>query len=86
MIGVLLRAALARYLATTSESCPLILDDPAAYADATRTTAILEVLHNISAERQVVVFSHNPQVLAWTHQALTSPQDKVIQLTESIPT
>jgi DNA repair protein SbcC/Rad50 len=85
-VYLLLRAALARYLATTGESCPLILDDPAAYADTMRTTAILEVLHTISAERQVVVFSHNPQVLAWTQQALTSPRDKVIQLTESIPT
>jgi hypothetical protein len=85
-VYLLLRAALARYLATTGEPCPLILDDPTAYADVTRTRAILEVLHNISTERHVIVFSHDPQVLAWAKQALTTPQDKVIELAESVPT
>lgn len=84
-VYLLLRAALARHLATTGESCPLILDDPAAYADAIRTTAILEVLLNISTERQVVVFSHSPQVLTWAQQNLASPRDKVIELAGSIP-
>ena len=79
-VYLLLRAALAQYLVTTSESCPLILDDPTAYADAARTTAVLQVLHRISVERQVVVFSHDAHVLQWAQHALVSPRDKVIEL------
>jgi exonuclease SbcC len=83
-VYLLLRAALAQYLATSGEPCPLILDDPTAYADAARTNAILEVLHNISADRQVVVFSHDPQVLAWAQHALSNPRDKIVELAGSL--
>ncbi|MGE5292701.1 MAG: AAA family ATPase [Micromonosporaceae bacterium] len=79
-VYLILRAALAQYLATTGEPCPLILDDPTAYADAARTKAVLDVLHSISADRQVVVFSHDPQVLAWAQQALSNPGDRVVEL------
>lgn len=84
-VYLLLRAALAQYLVTTSEPCPLILDDPTAYADAARTTAVLQVLHTISAERQVIVFSHDTEVLAWAQQSLVCPRDKVIQLVDLTP-
>lgn len=79
-VYLLLRAALAQYLVTTGEPCPLILDDPTAYADDSRTTAVLQVLHHVSAERQVIVFSHDTQVLAWARDALNSPRDKIIEL------
>ena len=84
-VYLLLRAALAQYLVTTSETCPLILDDPTAHADTTRTPAVLEVLHTISAERQVVLFTHDTQVLAWAHGALAGRRDKVIELAGRIP-
>jgi exonuclease SbcC len=84
-VYLLLRAALAQYLVTTNEPCPLILDDPTAYADADRTTAVLQVLHNISVERQVIVFSHDTQVLAWAQHALVGPRDKVIELVDLTP-
>ena len=80
-VYLLLRAALAEYLATTSEPCPLILDDPTAYADDPRTIAMLEVLHTISTERQVIVFSHDTQALEWARQALRNPRDKIVELT-----
>jgi recombinational DNA repair ATPase RecF len=79
-VYLLLRAALAQYLATTNETCPLILDDPTAYADDSRTTAVLQVLHHVSAERQVVVFSHDTNVLAWARGALNESRDKIIEL------
>ena len=75
-----LRAALAQYLATTGEPCPLILDDPTAYADDSRTTAVLRVLHHVSAERQVIIFSHDTQVLTWARDALNGSRDKIIEL------
>jgi exonuclease SbcC len=57
------------------------LDDPTAYADDARTIAMLEVLHTISTERQVVVFSHDTQALEWARQALRNPRDKIVELT-----
>jgi recombinational DNA repair ATPase RecF len=84
-VYLLLRAALAQYLATTGEPCPLILDDPTAYADAARTKAVLDALHDISADRQVIVFSHDPQVLTWAQQALGDPRDSVVQLAGTLP-
>jgi len=84
-VYLLLRAALAQYLVTTGEPCPLILDDPTAYADKHRAPAVLEVLHHVSAERQVIVFSHDAQVLAWAQNALNGPRDRVIQLAEIAP-
>ena len=84
-VYLLLRAALAQYLATTGEPCPLILDDPTAYADDSRTTAVLQVLHHVSGERQVIIFSHDTQVLAWARDALTGQRDKIIELTTMTP-
>ena len=84
-VYLLLRAALAQYLATTSEPCPLILDDPTAYADDSRTTAVLQVLHHVSAERQVIIFSHDTPVLAWAQDALNGPRDKILELAEITP-
>jgi uncharacterized protein YhaN len=84
-VYLLLRAALAQYLATTGEPCPLILDDPTAYADDSRSTAVLQVLHHVSVERQVIVFSHDTQVLAWARDALDGPRDKIIELADLTP-
>ena len=84
-VYLLLRAALAQYLVTTGERCPLILDDPTAYADDSRSTAVLHVLHHVSAERQIIVFSHDTQVLAWARDALNGPRDKIIELTTLTP-
>jgi uncharacterized protein YhaN len=79
-VYLLLRAALAQYLVTTSELCPLILDDPTAYADDTRTLTTLRVLHHMSTERQVIVFTHDSRVLAWAAEATQEPRDQVIEL------
>jgi DNA repair protein SbcC/Rad50 len=79
-VYLLLRAALAQYLVTTEEPCPLILDDPTAYADDPRTMAVLQVLHHVSAEQQVILFSHDSHVLTWARDALNGPRDKIIEL------
>jgi uncharacterized protein YhaN len=84
-VYLLLRAALAQYLVTTGEPCPLILDDPTAYADDSRTTAVLKVMHHLSAERQIIVFSHDTDVLSWARDALQGPRDEIIELAGAVP-
>ena len=79
-IYLLLRAAMAKHLAGRRESCPLILDDVTVHCDATRKTAILQTLHMLSRERQVIVFTQENPVLAWAETHCKSPADRVQQL------
>jgi exonuclease SbcC len=77
---LLLRLALATHLATTGESAPLILDDVTVQSDAERTVAILDLLHELSRERQVVLFSQEDEVLGWAKEHLNTAQDRVVPL------
>lgn len=74
-IYLLLRVALAEHLTTPEEVCPLILDDVTAQSDATRTQAILEVLHEVSEERQIIFFTQEDGVRDWAMENLHGPQD-----------
>ena len=80
-VYLLLRAALARHLTAGKETCPLLLDDVTVQSDATRTTAILELLHEISKEQQVIVFAQERGVADWARAHLSSPVDSMIELT-----
>jgi hypothetical protein len=64
-VYLLLRVAMAERLTKPEEMCPLILDDVTVQSDGERTRAILETLLAISAERQVILFSQEEDVLAW---------------------
>jgi exonuclease SbcC len=79
-IYLLLRVAMAEHLVTTGERAPLLLDEVTAQADADRKRQLLDVLHRLSAERQVVLFTHDDEVLAWADGALREPQDAVVRL------
>ena len=79
-IFLLLRVAMAEHLVTTNERAPLILDEVTAQSDAERKVQLLEVLHRLSAERQVVLFTHDDDVVAWAEQALHAPQDRLVRL------
>ncbi len=79
-IFLLLRVAMAEHLVTTNERAPLILDEVTAQSDAERKVQLLEVLHRLSAERQVVLFTHDDDVVAWAEQALQAPQDRLVRL------
>ena len=59
------------------DNCPLILDDITVHADRARTTAILALLLQISAERQVILFTQEDQVANWAREHLTSPDHAV---------
>jgi hypothetical protein len=38
------------------------------------------VLHHVSGERQVIVFSYDTNVLTWAHDVLNEPRDKTVEL------
>ena len=79
-IYLLLRLALARHLVTDGEVCPLILDDAVAACDTERKHALLETLHAVSAETQVILFTHEDDVRAWAREHLAAPRDGLAEL------
>jgi uncharacterized protein YhaN len=64
-IYLLLRAALAQLLCKPGEPCPLLLDDVTVHCDAERKRAMLETLHRLSADRQIIMCSQEEAVLQW---------------------
>jgi exonuclease SbcC len=79
-IYLLLRVAMAEHLVTTGERAPLLLDEVTAQSDSDRKQELLGVLHQLSAERQVVLFTHDDEVVAWAERALRQPQDRLVRL------
>ena len=77
---LLLRATLAEHLTVGGEVCPLILDDVTVHCDSERQRALLCTLHQLSAARQVVVFTQEDNVLCWAQQEFTTARDRVICL------
>jgi DNA repair protein SbcC/Rad50 len=79
-IYLLLRVAMAQHLVTTGETAPLILDEVTAQCDSDRKRQLLGVLHAVSAERQVVMFTHDAEVTAWAERELAGPRDRLVRL------
>ncbi|MDQ6838932.1 MAG: AAA family ATPase [Actinomycetota bacterium] len=77
---LLLRMALAKHLATTGESAPLILDDVTVQSDAGRTTAVLDLLLELSRDRQVVLFTQEDAVRQWATEHLAAPSGRLVEL------
>ena len=83
-IYLLLRVVMTRYLTKPGETCPLLLDDITVHCDPERQTAILSLLHQISAEQQVILFSQEPETLEWALANLSGPDDNLIHLNPKI--
>ncbi len=79
-IYLLLRVAMAEHLVAPGEMAPLLLDEVTAQADSERKQRVLDVLHDLSADRQVILFSHDDEVLAWAADSLAEPRDRLIRL------
>jgi DNA repair exonuclease SbcCD ATPase subunit len=79
-VYLLLRIAMAKHLAVTGESCPLILDDVTVQCDRERTTALLVALRTISEGRQVILFTQEDDVLEWARSNVRTPEDRLIEL------
>jgi exonuclease SbcC len=80
-IYLLLRAVMARHLTEPGEVCPLVLDDVTVHCDAERQQAVLDVLRELSTERQVILFTQEDAVLKWARQKLVEPRDRIVELT-----
>ncbi len=79
-IHLLLRVAMARTLTQPGESCPLLIDDATVHADESRTAAILDLLLELSSERQVVLFSQETIVRTWAETNLDGGAHRLIDL------
>lgn len=79
-IYLLLRLAMAEHLAVTGETAPFIIDDALVQTDSTRAASVLDLLHGLSDQRQIIVFSQEDDVLAWAQVALVEPRDRLIEL------
>ena len=79
-VYLLLRVALAQHLVAAGTTCPLLLDDVTVQADSTRTTQILELLHRLSGDQQIVLFAQQKQVADWAHANLTGSRDAVVEV------
>ena len=84
-IYLLLRVAMAQQLATTGETAPLLLDEVTVQADAERKLQLLGVLHELSGERQIVLFTHDDDVIDWAARTLAEPSDRLIELRAVAP-
>jgi DNA repair protein SbcC/Rad50 len=84
-IFLLLRMAMATRLTRPGEVCPLLLDDVTVQFDNVRTEALLGVLHAISEERQVILFTQEDYVLAWAKKNLQASIDCLRILDMPIP-
>ena len=80
-VYLLLRIGLVEFIATTGEAAPLILDDVTVQCDSTRTVAVLDMLLELSQERQIVVFSQEQEVLDWARERLAGERNKLLELT-----
>jgi uncharacterized protein YhaN len=78
-IYLLLRVVLAELLATTGETCPLILDDVLVQCDRARKRALLDVISTVSRTRQVILLSQEEEVLQWAQQNVVEP-DRLLSL------
>jgi DNA repair protein SbcC/Rad50 len=82
-VYLLLRIAIAEILTNDGTNCPLLLDDATVQSDPVRTRAILDVLHEASADHQIILFSQEAVVSDWAEEELTD-RDKLITL-EPVP-
>jgi exonuclease SbcC len=84
-VYLLLRVTMAQHLVSIKEVCPLLLDDVTVHCDAQRRLAVLQALHILSRERQVILFTQEESVLAWAQPTLHDPPDRIIMLHATEP-
>lgn len=82
-IYLLLRVTMARLLTRAGEVCPLLFDDVTVHCDTARQNEILNILHTVSREQQVILFSQEPETLAWAREHLSNEMDRLIELDPS---
>lgn len=79
-IYLLLRVTLSQVLSGGAETAPLIFDDVTTQSDTTRTVAMMELLHELSAEHQVILFSQEDEVVEWAQRNIDPARDQLVLL------
>jgi DNA repair exonuclease SbcCD ATPase subunit len=79
-VYLLLRVAMAEHLVKPGETAPLLLDEVTAQADPQRKRQVLDALHALSADRQVILFSHDAEVADWASTCLDPARDRLVRL------
>ncbi len=79
-IYLLLRLAMTEQLVSQGEVAPLICDEVTVQSDQVRAFELLDLLHETSRTRQVVVFTHDERALAWAEANLTGDDDRLVRL------
>lgn len=85
-IYLLLRLAMTEQLVTPGEVAPLICDEVTVQSDQVRAFELLDLLHETSRARQVVVFTHDERALAWAEANLAGADDRLIRLGPAMAT
>jgi uncharacterized protein YhaN len=83
-IYLLLRIAMAQHLVTTAEAAPMLLDEVTAQADAVRKVAVLDMLRTLATGRQLILFTHDDDVLAWAERHLAGDAHRIIRLDDRV--
>jgi exonuclease SbcC len=79
-IYLLLRVALSEVLSGGAETAPLILDDVTTQSDSARTVGVMELLHELSTEHQVILFTQEDAVVDWAKENCDPERDRLIAL------
>jgi len=79
------RMALVAHLTKPGETSPLLFDDVTVQTDSARTVAILDLLHEISHERQVIVLSQEEDVRRWAETSLNPERESLVRLELRVP-
>ncbi len=83
-VYLLLRIALAEALGNRTETAPLFLDDATVHCDAERTVRFLDLLLELSEERQIVVFTQEAEVRDWAmERVIANPRHAVVALDQA---
>lgn len=77
LVYLLLRIALARHLVRSGECAPLLFDDVTVQCDTERTDALMALLHQVSTQQQIIVFSQEQDVREWAERNVRLPQDRL---------
>ena len=77
---LLLRVALSEVLSGAAETAPLILDDVTTQSDSARTVGVMELLHELSTEHQVILFTQEDAVVEWAMEHCDPERDRLIPL------
>ncbi len=83
---LLLRVALARLFSQNMEPLPLILDDPFVHFDHQRLTNMLNFLHELDTENQVLLFTKESVIKDWCQREFSSEDFTVFDLQKLVRT